>query len=113
MHELSITESILKIAVEEGKAHNAKKVTGINIKMGVMSDLLPECINYYFDIISKDTIAEGAVINIEKVPLKIKCFDCNSISSINERSFRCPECGSQNIKMLHGNEFYIDSLEAD
>lgn len=113
MHELSITEGILKIAVEEGKAHDARKITGINIKMGVMSDLLPECINYYFDIISKGTIAEGAVLNIEKIPLKISCSDCNAVSCIDMRNFRCPGCGSQNIKILHGNEFYIDSLEAD
>lgn len=113
MHELSITEGILKIAVEEGKAHDAKKITGINIKMGVMSDLLPECINYYFDIISRDTIAEGAVLNIEKIPLKISCCECKNVSQIDMRNYKCPVCGSQNVKILHGNEFYIDSLEAD
>jgi hydrogenase nickel insertion protein HypA len=113
MHELPITENILKISLEEAKKYDAKKISRINIKMGALSELLPECINYYFEIISKNTIAEGAVLNIEKIPLKIECTDCSNISEISIRSFRCPVCGSQKLKIIKGNEFYINSLEVD
>lgn len=113
MHELPITEGILKIALEEANRHKAQKVTAIRIKMGALSDLLPDCINSYFEILSKGTIAEDAVIMVEKLPLKARCNDCNTISEIEIRSFRCPNCSSQNMTIIQGNEFYIDSLEVE
>jgi hydrogenase nickel incorporation protein HypA/HybF len=113
MHELSITEGILKIVVEESKKNNAKRVTRIKIKMGELSDVLPDSVVYYFGILSEKTIAEGAVLDIERIPLKISCTDCSEIANINMRKFRCPKCGSQNLRIVEGNEFYIDSLEAE
>lgn len=113
MHELSVTEGILRIAVDEGTKHNAKKVNRIKIKVGELTGLLPECISYYFDIISKNTIAEGAVLDIEKIPVKLKCSDCGSFTITDVRSFRCGSCGGQNLKIVEGNEFYVDSLEVD
>jgi hydrogenase nickel incorporation protein HypA/HybF len=113
MHELSITEGILKIAVDEAQKHNARKVSVIKVKMGQLSDLLPDCINYYFDIISKGTIAEGAAISIERIPAKAKCDECGGFSKLDIRNFRCENCGSQKLKIIQGNEFYIDSLEVD
>ena len=49
-----------------------KKIRKINIKVGELTDLLPACIEYYFNIVSKDTIAENTKINVEKIPVEIK-----------------------------------------
>jgi hydrogenase nickel incorporation protein HypA/HybF len=113
MHELSVTQSILNIALNEAEKHNAKKISRINIKMGQLSELLPDCIDYYFSIISRDTIAEKAVLNIDKLPLKLECLDCGEMQEADVRSYRCKKCLGQNLKILQGNEFYIDSLEVD
>lgn len=113
MHELPVTEGILKIVVEEANKHNAQRVTRIRVKMGVLSDLLPDCINSYFEILSKGSIAEGAVIEVDKLPLKVKCKSCQNVSEIEIKSFRCPVCESQDLTIIHGNEFYIDSLEVE
>jgi len=103
MHELSVTEGILKIALEEAEKHNAKKINNIRVKMWEMSGLLPDCINYYFAIVSKDSIAADAVLEVEKLPVKIHCNNCNNCSRIAVRSFRCPVCGSQDLKVVQGN----------
>jgi hydrogenase nickel incorporation protein HypA/HybF len=113
MHELSITEGILKVVVNEAEKHKVKKVSVIKVKIGRLSDLMPDCINYYFDVISKGTIAEGAVIDIEKIPAKAECSDCGFLSNVDIRNFRCEKCGSQKLKIVQGNEFYIDSMEVD
>lgn len=113
MHELPVAQGILKIAVEEGEKHKVNKISLIRIKVGMLSDLFPECINNYFELLSKGTIAEGAVIEVDKLPLKAKCNDCSEISEIEIKSFRCLKCSSQNLSIIQGNEFYIDSLEAE
>lgn len=113
MHELSVTQGILNIVIDQAKKHEVKKISKIRIKMGVLSDLLPESINYYFSIISKDSIAEGSVIEVEKLPLKVCCKDCGHVSEIDIKKFRCLSCSGQNLKIIQGNEFYIDSLEVE
>lgn len=113
MHELAATEGIIRIATDEAKKHDINKIISIKIKMGVMSDLLPECINSYFEIASKNTAAEGAVLVIEKIPLKVSCNECGGVSEIDIRHFRCPLCGSQKLKIISGTEFYIDSMEVE
>lgn len=111
MHELAITENIIKISSEEAKKYNAKKVKSINIKMGTLSDLIPECIQSYFDIASEGTIVEGATLIIDKIPINMVCNNCGKKSNIYTATFKCSYCGSNKIKLIGGHEFYIDSME--
>lgn len=113
MHELSITQSILSISLEEAKKNNAKRINSINIKIGKLTGLVPESINYYFKIISEDTIASEANIVIEKLPLRVKCKNCLSEYEIDIKDFLCKQCKSENIKIIGGKEFYVDSIEVD
>lgn len=113
MHELSITQNIIKISSEEALKHNASKVKEIRIKVGELSGLIPSCIQYYFDIASKGTPVEGALLNIEKIPISIRCSDCNYEGNIKEKSYNCPLCESYNVKIVRGNEFLIDSMEVE
>lgn len=114
MHELPITQSIVRISVEEAEKHNAKKVNEIKIKVGELSGLVPECIQYYFDILSKGTLSEGAVIKVDKVMMNMKCKECGFIIELNKaEGHKCPECGSSNVKIEGGNEFYIESMEIE
>lgn len=114
LHELPVTQSILKIADEEAVKNNANKVTKIKIVIGELTGMVPECIQYYFDILSKGTISEGAIIQITKLPLKASCNRCSFIGDFSEYiQNKCPKCGSSDIKVESGNEFYIDSLEVE
>jgi hydrogenase nickel incorporation protein HypA/HybF len=113
MHELGITQSILNIAVSEATKHNAKKVLNIKIKVGELSGVMPQLIQEYFNIISKDTIAEKAKLIIERVPIKVICSDCNSENVMDRMKYACPACNSINIKIISGREFYVDSLEVE
>jgi hydrogenase nickel incorporation protein HypA/HybF len=113
MHELSVTENIIRIAKEEAEKHNAVKVKEIRIKVGELSGLIPECIQFYFDIASEGTIAEGAVIKIEKIRISTRCNDCGFEEVLPSRRFNCSKCESFNIKIIGGNEFLIDSLEVE
>ncbi len=113
MHELSVTQSIIKICCEEAVKHKASKVKEIRIKVGELSGLIPDCIQYYFDIASKGTEVEGALIKIDKIPITIKCNECNYEGVLKDKNYSCPVCNSYNLKILKGNEFLIDSLEVD
>jgi hydrogenase nickel incorporation protein HypA/HybF len=113
MHELSVTQNIINISSEEAEKHNANRVKEIKIQVGELSGLIPESIQYYFDIASKGTKVEGAKLNIEKIPITVKCSDCGFESIMDRNSYSCKNCESLNIKIIKGNEFLIQSLEVE
>ncbi|MBL4937963.1 hydrogenase maturation nickel metallochaperone HypA [Clostridium sp. YIM B02515] len=114
MHELPITESIVRIASDEALKHNVSKINEIRIKIGEISGLVPECIQYYFDVVSAGTKAEGAKLIINKLPIVMKCVNCNFTGETDKFvENKCPDCGSTQMKMIGGNEFYIDSMEVE
>lgn len=114
MHELPITQSIVRIATEEAEKHKVNKINEIRLKIGELSGLVPECIQQYFDFASKGTAAEGAQIIITKIPITMKCADCGYSGEPDSfTNNKCPICSSIDMKLIGGNEFYIDSMEVD
>ena len=113
MHELSVTESILEYSIEEAKKRNAAKIKTIRLRMGPFTGLYPECIQMYLDVLSEGTIAEGARIEAEVLPLQVLCRECGKESEITRKSIACPCCGSLRLKILSGKEFMITSLEVE
>jgi len=113
MHEYPITQSIVRISSEEAEKHKAEKVVEIRIVVGELSGLVPECIQDYFDILSKGTPVEGASLKIQKISPKIHCEECNFESDMMPRIYNCSKCGSSKVKIVGGKEFYIDSMEVE
>jgi len=111
MHELPITEQIIKIATEHGLKARASKIERIRLVVGERSGYISESIQMYFDIISKDTICEGAVLEIETVKPKLKCPNCGELFEKLPMRFDCPACGTDGEPTDIGREFYIDSIE--
>lgn len=113
MHELAITQSILDISRKAAEEHGATRVKSVRIMLGEYSGVVPQCIQYYFDVISKGTVAEGALLDIRRLPVVIHCHGCGRDSTIDKRHIACPLCGNTDLKLLQGREFYIESLEAE
>ena len=97
MHELAITEGIMNAAVPAAESAGAKKILEIRLKIGELSGVLPEYIQYYFNIISKGTVAEGAKLVSQTIPVQIKCPDCGFEGPINRKKDTVPG--------LRGNTF--------
>ena len=81
MHELPITESILEIAIRHAEKAGAKRITDIHLVIGQLSSIVDESVSFYWDIISKDTIAEGAELHFRRVQIQMLCHSvANSFS---------------------------------
>jgi hydrogenase nickel incorporation protein HypA/HybF len=115
MHELSIMSSILEIVLEYANANDAKKVAQINIEVGELSDLVSYWMQNYFEYMSKDTIANKALLSIDRVPAMLRCCSCNKDFTMTKEDWRvsCPHCNSAEIEILSGREFKIVSIEIE
>ena len=113
MHELSITQSILSIALEKAKEAQANRVIKINLFIGELSGFVDECVQFYFDFLSKDTIAAQASLCFNHSPTKLRCRNCATTFSPSNPDWTCPNCREQKIEIISGRECYVDSIEVE
>jgi len=110
MHELAITEEILNLVLSEASRNNAAKVKDVKLVIGEMTGIVNESVAFYFDEISKGTVAEGAKLSFKRVPAAGKCRDCGHQFVVKDFIWACPDCGSLNIDITAGKELYLESL---
>lgn len=113
MHELSITENILKIALNHANKAGANKITNIYLVIGQLSSILDESVQFYWDLISDGTIAKGADLHFKRIPVVVSCNQCDHQFTPQSNGFACPICNSNNITILQGEEFYLEAIDID
>lgn len=113
MHEFSIVESLLRVVLEHGEKAKAVKIQAINLVAGELSGVVKEAVEFYFNFLSRDTIAAQARINFNHIPTRLRCRNCGTDFSPEKQSYRCPECDGQNVDIIAGRELYIESLEVE
>jgi hydrogenase nickel incorporation protein HypA/HybF len=114
MHELPITESILKIVLKHAEINNVRKVIAIHLQVGKLSDLEDDWIQRYFDYLSKGTVAEGAKLKIERTPMMVQCHACSTSYEAEKARMGdlvCPACGEKGGTLLSGREYTIKEME--
>lgn len=113
MHELAVTESILEIANRHAAEAGAIKITNIYITLGRLSTIVDDSVQFYWDIISKSTLCEGARLHFKRVPARMHCNDCSQDFEMEDELAPCPKCGSINLTLISGDEFFLESIEIE
>jgi hydrogenase nickel incorporation protein HypA/HybF len=113
MHELSVTQHMLDIALEQAKAVQAKRVSRINVVIGEMAGVVDECVQFYFDFLSQDTIASGAILAFQRISTQLRCRNCATIFTPEDSNWACPTCHQWDVEIIAGRESYIDSIEVE
>jgi hydrogenase nickel incorporation protein HypA/HybF len=113
MHELGVTQNILQIALEHAEKAGARKILRIHLVIGGLSGVIDESVQFYFDFVSKDTIAEGAMLVFKKIPARFRCRSCGHEYSFQGENWTCPVCQSSGPEIISGREFFLESLEVE
>jgi hydrogenase nickel incorporation protein HypA/HybF len=112
MHELSITESILEIALRHAQGSQARRVINLYLVIGQLSSVVDDSVQFYWDIISKDTAAEGAILHFKRLPALLACLDCGREYS-PEGDLTCPACHSARVRVKAGDEFRLEAIDVE
>jgi len=101
------------LVLEQAKQSGASKVSTINLVIGEMTGVVGDSVRFYLEILGKDSIAEGAAVNIKNIPAQARCHDCQKEFVIAEYQWICPACGSINLEITGGKELFIESIEVN
>jgi hydrogenase nickel incorporation protein HypA/HybF len=113
MHELYATQAILEKALEKATEAKARRIIGLHIVVGEISTYVDDSVQFYWDEISKGTLAEGAQLHFRRVGAQLQCMACFTKYSPADGEILCPNCGSSGAKILAGEEFYMEALDVE
>jgi len=113
MHEQSIVESLLALALEHAEKAKANKILRIYLVVGELSGVLAEAVEFYFSFLSRDTIAAQASLFFMHTPAQLRCRNCNTIFMPERLNLNCPNCKERQVEIISGRELYIDNMEVE
>ena len=113
MHELAVTENLLEIAIRHGKTAGARRISNLYLVIGQMSSIVDNSVQFYWDIISKGTVAEGAKLHFHRTSVELICKECAHQFIPNGEDLSCPHCGSIQIHVISGEEFFLEAIDVE
>jgi hydrogenase nickel incorporation protein HypA/HybF len=113
MHEMSIAISIVDIVCKKAQKENAKKINNIVLEIGDLSGIMIDALEFGFEAATKNTLADGAELKINRVQGKALCKNCDEYFILKTEFTPCPTCDDYNIEIKEGKELNIKSFNID
>ena len=110
MHEVSIMQNTLDIAIAQAKQHNATKIDCLTLKIGQLSGVIPEALEFAFEVLTQGTIAANAQLEIETIPVVCYCRNCDLLFQPEAYIYRCPHCQQISSDIVRGKELDLVSV---
>jgi hydrogenase nickel incorporation protein HypA/HybF len=110
LHELSIAESVVRIASHRA---NGRRVTKVHMKVGHLRQVVPSALAFSFELVAEGTPVAGAELEMEEVPATGMCRECGAESQLRNFPLQCQKCGSLDLEVLEGEELLVEFLELE
>jgi hydrogenase nickel incorporation protein HypA/HybF len=109
MHELSVSSAVVDTVLKHAAG---RRVTGVSLRIGHLRQVVPDSLAFYFELVSRETLCEGARLEQEIVPARLRCDGCGSEWDPEDAWFRCTGCGGPG-EVIAGNELEVESIEVE
>ncbi len=108
MHELSLSSAILDTVERHA---DGRKVNTVDLTVGALRQVVPSSLEFYWEVVSRDTVCDGARLALTEVEARLRCKDCDSSWTLDEPVFRCPSCEGSDVEVVTGTEFFVESID--
>lgn len=113
MHEMSVTMSMMEIVRHHMVKNGVKQLKKLKIRVGKLTAIEPQSLMFCFSVYIHGTSLEGAILEIESIPMVCRCSNCNEEFYQEEIFPNCPKCNNDTIENIAGRELDIISMEAE
>ncbi len=112
MHETSLAAGLLRIITEEAQKHHVHRIVRVRLGLGLLACIEAQTLTACFALLAENTVAAGAHVVIEILPLPCTCRQCHEAFTLTQRHFICPACHSKDIDFSGGHGCTLLGLEA-
>lgn len=117
MHELSMADGILKAVIKNAEENQATEVLEVTVEIGKLALLNPEQVKFMLDVLSEDTIANGAKFTMEEIPIEIECGECGYMGEADGDDLdhytpivECPKCENKLVNVTNGKDCIVKNI---
>jgi hydrogenase nickel incorporation protein HypA/HybF len=107
MHELSLMESVVTAVVERV---GSERVTTVRLEVGRLAGVVPDALQFCFEVCVRGTTLEGATLEIAVIPGRARCQRCGTERIIESYAEIC-DCGCSTLSVLGGEELRVKNVE--
>lgn len=111
MHEVGIMQDAVRLAIETAQTSGAGRVHRLRLRVGALSGVVPEALEFAFELICRGTMAEGATLEIEPVAAACWCARCEAEFVCPDFDNTCPQCHELSGQLCRGRELELASVE--
>lgn len=109
---MGVAQQLVQIALDSiPEDIKNPQVEKVNLKIGKLAAVVESSLTFCFEIITKDTALERAVLNVDFIPVTVHCKSCGNTREVEDPLFQCPFCENGEIELLTGREIEIISIE--
>lgn len=113
MHELAICQSLIQQLNEIASEHPASRIAAVHLQIGPLSGVEPRLLQEAFPIASAGTVADGAELNFQNSPVRIRCPECGNEQASNSNQLSCESCGNWQTELISGDEMILQRVELE
>jgi hydrogenase nickel incorporation protein HypA/HybF len=113
MHELSLCMELIRVIEDQARRQPFHRVRTVRLAVGALAGIEIEALHFGFTVAAQDTLAEGAVLEIEQPPGQAACLDCGAEVEVRDREEPCPRCGGYFLRVRGGTELRVVELEVE
>jgi hydrogenase nickel incorporation protein HypA/HybF len=110
MHEMSLAEGILQIVEDAAGKQGFARVTEVRLEIGALSGVEPDALTFCLEVVFRNSVAEGARLELERLPGQGYCLDCGQTVTVTALYDACPNCGSYQVQATGGTEMRVKDL---
>lgn len=111
VHEASLMQGALDLAVQTARDQNASRIHRISLRVGTWSGVVPDALKFAFEVLRAHTLAAEATLEIESIPIRMRCPQCCHEFSPPDTDTSCQNCGAMVTQFIAGRELELASVE--
>jgi len=113
MHELGIIENIFTVIEQVADENQLAKINSVTLKIGHMRQVIPDMLQFAFESVAKGTRAEGSLLSLEIIPIRMQCQQCTHDFKVDDNAYFCPQCNGVKLDILSGKEVILESVNGE
>lgn len=111
MHELAVCQALIAQVEQVAAKEGAIRVTAVTLRVGPLSGVEPQLLKDAWPMASTGSVAQGAGLRVETMPVRVQCLACGSESDVAPNRLLCGQCGSFRTRLVSGEELLLKSVE--
>ena len=114
MHEITLCQNVVDIITHHAQHNNAHRITAVWLEIGAFSYVESEALNFCFELVCRETLAEGCQLHLIMPPAQSWCYDCQQeIALLSPKALICPQCGGRNLRVTADDGMKIKRIEIE